>query len=60
MKSYSTETALKHIIDTLYKSVDSSHCSQLLLLSSEFDTLTIFIERINDLGIEGFPLRLLL
>ena len=40
-KSYSTETALNHIIDTIYNSLDSSHCEQLLLLdlSSAFDTL---------------------
>ena len=39
---YSTETVLNIITDTLYKSLDSSHCAQLLLLdlSSDFDTLT--------------------
>ena len=58
-KSYSTETALNHITDTLYKSHDSSHCAQLLLLdlSNAFDTLNhnILIERIKYLGIEGSP-----
>ena len=29
-KSYSTETALNRITDTLYNSLDSSHCAQLL------------------------------
>ena len=57
---YSTETALNIITDTLYKSVDSSHCTQLLLLdlSSAFDTLNhnIIIERIKELGIEGSSL----
>ena len=56
-KHYSTETALNIITDTLYKSLDSSHCAQLLLLdlSSAFDTLNhnILIERIKELGIEG-------
>ena len=39
---YSTETALNSITDTLYESLDSSYCTQLLLLdlSSDFDTLT--------------------
>ena len=63
-KSYSTETALNHITDTLYNSHDSSHCAQLLLLdlSSAFDTLNhnILIERIKELGIEGSPLRWLI
>ena len=56
-KHYSTETALNIITDTLYKSLDSFHCAQLLLLdlSSAFDTLNhnILIERIKELGIEG-------
>ena len=59
-KHYSTETALNIITDTLYKSLDSSHCVQLLLLdlSSAFDTLNhnILIERIKELGIEGSSL----
>ena len=54
---YSTETALNIITDTLYISLDSSHCAQLFLLdlSSAFDTLNhnILIERIKELGIEG-------
>ena len=57
---YSIKTALNIIIDTLYKSLDSSHCAQLLLLdlSSAFDTLNhnILIERIKELGIEGSSL----
>ena len=48
----------------LYNSLYYSHCLQLLLLdlSSAFDTLnhTIIIERINDIGIEGSPLRWLI
>ena len=63
-KSYSTETALNHITDTLYNSHDFSHCAQLLLLdlSIAFDTLNhnILIERIKELGIEGSPLRWLI
>ena len=59
-KHYSTETALNIITDTLYKSLDSSHCAQLLLLdlSSAFDTLNhnILIERIKELVIEGSSL----
>ena len=59
-KHYSTETALNIITDTLYKSLDSSHCAQLLLLdlSSAFDTLNhnILIERFKELGIEGSSL----
>ena len=55
---YSTKTALNII--TLYKSLDSSHCAQLLLLdlSSVFDTLNhnIHIEHIKELGIEGSSL----
>ena len=54
---YSTETALNIITNTLYKSLDSSHCAQLLLLdlSSAFETLNhnILIELIKELGIEG-------
>ena len=57
---YSTETALNIITDTLYKSLDSSHCAKLLLLdlSSAFDTLNhnILIERTKELGIEGYSL----
>ena len=63
-KSYSTETALYLITDTLCNSLDSSHCAQLVLLdlSSAFDTLNhnILIERIKELGIEGSPLRWLI
>ena len=51
--NYSTETTLNIITDMLYKSLDSSHCAQLLLLdlSSAFDTLNhnILIERIKEL-----------
>ena len=53
---YSTETALNSITDTIYISLESSHCAQLLLLdfSSAFDTLNnnIIIESIKELGIE--------
>ena len=66
-KTYSTETALNHITEMLYNSLDYSHCAQLLLLdlSSAFDTLNhnigiILIEHITDLGIEGSPLRCLI
>ena len=56
-KSYSTETSLNHITDTLYNSLDSSYCAQLLLLdlSSAFDTLNynILTKRIKELCIEG-------
>ena len=40
-KTYSIKTALNHITDTLYNSLDSYHCAQLLLLdlSSAFYTL---------------------
>ena len=62
--SYSTETSLNYITDTLYKTLDSSHCAHLLLLdlSSAFDTpnRNILIERIKDLYIEGSPIRLLI
>ena len=58
---YFAETALNIITDTLYISLDSSHYAQLLLLdlSSAFDTLNhnILIERINELGIEGYSLN---
>ena len=57
---YSTETALNIITDTLYKSLDSYHCAQLLLfdLSRAFDTINhnIRIERIKELGIKGSSL----
>ena len=55
--AYIIETALYIITDTLYKSLESSHCAQLLLLdlSSSFDTLNhnILIDRIKELGMEG-------
>ena len=57
---YSTETTLNIITNKLYKSLDSSHCAQLLLLdlSIAFDTLNhnILIERIKELEIEGSSL----
>ena len=50
---YSTETALNIITDTLYKSLDSSHCAHLFLfdLLSAFDTQNhnILIECIKEL-----------
>ena len=60
-KSFSTETALTHITDSIHKSLDSSTYTQLLLLSlsSVFDMLNhlILIDRITDLGFEGFHLK---
>ena len=60
-KSFSTETALTHITDSINESLDSSTCIQLLLLdlTSTFNTINhvIIINRIKELGIEGSPLK---
>ena len=62
-KSYSTETALLYVIDTLLHNIDKNTSTQIILLdlSSDFDTIdhNIFLQRLNILNITNNSLNLL-